>query len=461
MVKLEKNIAKNIAWLQTMKQKNGYAGPVIHYWKDCLNYIGPGMDWRYEGLIQGYLELFKKTEEKEFLMLAIECGEFLVKSQCRNGVFFNSGFESNPTFNRGSTPHDSAACIGLLELAQELKKLSLDWQKYFNSAKKNLELFHLRELYIEQKGLFAQYRKQDALRVPNAFVPNKIATIIELLLKMHNFTNKKFYLRLAIKNADFITKMQDCEFDGGIYQSNDKNKIITIYNARCIVPLLMLYEITSSEKYLSCALDAIKFIKKMENKEGGFYFGYIKQDDNWKKIYYPIFIAGGAEVLRAITYAKHFDSSLKIKRKNINFILSNILESGGFKTSIGMNLKNTAKKRFKKEGWRDIVPVVGWNDKMFRFMAMMLKEGCVIENVDIGTTHIYCEEGEYYEDKEKIIILPTNSGQNQKIIFKKKAMFREPETFFKKAVYSISKIFHQAGIRNRWGARILKIAGVK
>ena len=115
-------ISKNISWLQTMKQPSGYSGPVPHYWEDCFNYIGPGRDWRYEGIIISYLELYEKTKDNKFLRLAKEAGNHLVNNQLKIGCFNNSGFDGNPSIIKGSMPHDTAASIGLMKLALKFQE---------------------------------------------------------------------------------------------------------------------------------------------------------------------------------------------------------------------------------------------------------------------------------------------------------------------------------------------------
>ena len=57
---LSARVARIDAWLETMRGSAskgcaaGYGGPVVHWWRQCLLYTGPGLDWRYEGIIAGY-----------------------------------------------------------------------------------------------------------------------------------------------------------------------------------------------------------------------------------------------------------------------------------------------------------------------------------------------------------------------------------------------------------------------
>ena len=69
------------SWLDKMRQPGGYGGPVVHWWRDCLEYTGPGLDWRYEGIIIGYLNLWAATGKPAWLEKARQAGDDLVAGQ--------------------------------------------------------------------------------------------------------------------------------------------------------------------------------------------------------------------------------------------------------------------------------------------------------------------------------------------------------------------------------------------
>ena len=84
------------AWLDTMRCERGYSGPVTHRWRDCLIYTGVGFDWRYEGIISGYIRLHQVTGESRWLAKARRAGEDLISAQLPDGCFPASSFETNP-----------------------------------------------------------------------------------------------------------------------------------------------------------------------------------------------------------------------------------------------------------------------------------------------------------------------------------------------------------------------------
>ncbi|MEW6295730.1 MAG: hypothetical protein AB1467_05585 [Candidatus Diapherotrites archaeon] len=450
---MEEEIGKIIFWLNTMEQKKGYGGPVVHYWQDSLNYIGPGIDWRYEGLINSYITLLKKTGDQQFFKLAIRGGNHIISSQLDNGNFLNSGFEANPVLGGGAIPHETAVCLALVDLIKLLKENKFNWDKYFEVLTKNIELYHFNQLFDKKTGLFFQYKKKYALKNKGVFVPNKIATIIELLLEMHELTKNKLYLKLAIKNGNFIISQQnEEEFAGGIYQTELKEKIITYYTARCIPALLKLFDKTKDQKYVDSAINAIKFIKKMENEDGGFCFGYQKKDDEFKLYKYPIFVAGAGDILRSIKLTEKYEK-YNIK-KHINWLMKNIDLNGGIRTSIGMNLKNKKTNKQTKLSWKDVIHVVGWNDKSLRFFSELIEKDTEINIGAESEVEINCLDGIFYENEKFIQI----SGNR---VFDKKRYFSSGNETLKRFVMNISLLCPDTFTLRQFGSSILHSMGVK
>src|SRR5215212_2608946 len=115
----------------------GYGGPVVHWWNHCLAYRGAGLDWRYEGIVDGYLTLWRRTGDRRWLVKAMRAGDDLVEGQLANGCFRNSMFELNP--GDGGTPHEAAADIGLLLLARALREIGDPCaDRYQTAAERNI-----------------------------------------------------------------------------------------------------------------------------------------------------------------------------------------------------------------------------------------------------------------------------------------------------------------------------------
>ena len=164
------------AWLESMRGPDGYGGPVAHWWQNCLLFTGAGLDWRYEGIIEGYLALHQKTGEARWLDKARRAGDDLVRGQLPDGRFRNSSFELNPY--AGGTPHEAANDGALMELAEVLRdRGEAGWAAYLDAAERNLRGFVLGVLWDGERRWFRN-TSGDA-----TFVPNKAATIVEALLR--------------------------------------------------------------------------------------------------------------------------------------------------------------------------------------------------------------------------------------------------------------------------------------
>ena len=360
----------NLAWIETMYQKGGYGGPVVHYWRDCLDYIGPGIDWRYEGLLTGLITLFKKSGNAIWIRKAETIAQDIITSQLKNSSFRNSKFEANP--GCGGTPHEAAVDIGLLELAKILKNEKKRWKKYFFVADRNLKIFHLNRLFDKKLRTFKNSPKTDF------FVTNKIATTIEALIKHYELSsNENLISRFIIPAGNFILNQQILDENepifGGLYQSAPSITpyVMSFYNARCIRTLLLLSRLTSDERYLDAALLVGKFLEKMALQEGGFHHDYSYMRNKWIKSKYPVWIAGAAEVIRALLLLNEFGGKFNIS-KHIEFIKRGMDYNGGFRTSLGINMKNKKKSADEnKTNWKDSLHVVGWNTMAFRLFSIL------------------------------------------------------------------------------------------
>ncbi|MCK4726548.1 MAG: hypothetical protein KAT29_12125, partial [Anaerolineales bacterium] len=165
------------SWFDSMRLPGGYGGPVAHWWDDCLTYQGPGLDWRYEGIIIGYLNLWESTGNMCWLSKARRAGDDLLSGQLPSGNFRNSKFELNP--GTGGTPHEAACDLSLVRLADALRKNGdEEWESYSHAARRNLHDYFIARLWSEEEQTFF-----DSIDL-HCFVPNKAATLVEALFAM-------------------------------------------------------------------------------------------------------------------------------------------------------------------------------------------------------------------------------------------------------------------------------------
>lgn len=392
-------LVRGLTWLETMRQDDGYGGPVVHYWNDSLHYIGPRRDWRIEGLLATFVGLHHKTNSQAWLEHAEWLGNTVIQNQLPNGRYFASDFEEIPSFFHSAQPHEAAVNNGLLILAEALEKENKNAQPFLSAAERNISNVLLRIFWNEREQTFQQYQRGQYDDAPNLFVPNKIATAVESLIRLHQLTGKKTYLEHAQKAAEKILQYQTEEkkMSGGIYQSNAQDKLITLYTARCVRPLQMLAKATKNARYSAAARKAIQFITKMQLPSGAFEFGFDAQQN---KLRYPFFAAGSAEMLSAI----YSNENNKAFTRGMKWLLEKQHPNGGFDSFEGISEKNNPLAKIARPSWKDHLPVVGWNDKVLRLLVEMPWKQLPSEDIQ-ESYRVLCQDGELIENGEFIQVV--------------------------------------------------------
>lgn len=374
-------IARFDAWLETMRvvpapsvvpagaadSYGGYGGPVVHWWRDSLRYCGPGFDWRYEGVILGYLTLYRRTGRQRWLEKARRAGDDLLAAQSATGHFAHSGFELNPT--TAGTPHEAAADIGLLALAAELKRRDDPaWTGYLEAARLNL-----RRCYVERLWDNAARRFCDD-EAHTSFVPNKAATTVEALFDLVDLTgNDELVERYARPTLDAVLRYQvrrpGDALDGGIAQNSLGRAVVETYFpyyvARCIPALVRAHTWYGDARYLDGAFAAGAFVLRWRDPDGAFpQVVYPKGRVNR----FPRWVGGLGDILRALELLRPhgltFDATL-----SRCWLLDRQLANGSLRPAEGFAGQVSQRPPAGPPDARDLFPVVGWADKAFRYLA--------------------------------------------------------------------------------------------
>jgi hypothetical protein len=357
------------AWFDTMRGDDGYGGPVAHWWQQSLLYTGPGLDWRYEGIIAGYLTLWERTANAEWLAKACRSGEDLVHGQTADGHFRASAFEINPA--TAGTPHEAACDAGLLLLARALRAAGDDgWHRYAATAQRNLESFYIGQLWDPDQSMI-----RDSISEPS-FVPNKAATACEALFLLTELTaDERWVERYVLPTLHHILVHQlrdGGRLDGAIAQNSfgarKVEKYFPIYIARCIPALMEGYHWTSDEKYLDAALRAMAFLYRWIDGDGALPTVVYA---NSRVNRYPSWIAPLGDVLRAGAVLRDhgIDADLSAVTERL---LDGRDESGGIRTAFGF-MAQTGGSPTGVPDLRDALHVVGWCDKAFRSLTMLVE----------------------------------------------------------------------------------------
>ncbi len=405
MTNLNIKINSLLSWFDSMHLNGAYYGPVVHFWQSSFPYCGYGVDWRYEGLIKSFIRLHKLSKNKYFLLRLKQMGDFILSKQKKDFGFINNAFEGNPAFESGCLPHEPSVALSLLFLAEYFKSIKKPWFDYYHASLDFAEKYLIPNFWNAEKECFQQYsfsRNQSS----NLWVPNKIATTSEFLFHLSRFSGKPFFKKYGLKAMQTAVSLIDKD-TGGSFQSETNSLQITYYNSREI-PALLLYG------YKKEAKEKAYFIKKMWNGE---FFDFALKEG--RKIKTPVFIAGAGDILSSLSlfysvkkYAKSF-----FKHQH---------SSGGFKSFFG--LKN--KKSFSFE---DVLPVVGWNDKMLSFLTNNIEEFS-LNLPDFQNTVL--KKPFYFETKDKI------QGEKHLIIKRKSNLpsffefLSETPSFLARCLYS-------------------------
>lgn len=367
------------AWLDGMRQPGGYGGPVVHWWRDCLDFAGPGLDWRYEGIIIGYLNLWSATEDGRWLAKARRAGDDLVAGQLPSANYRNSQFEINPA--TAGTPHEAACSLALLRLAECLRRLGLpDWESYYRTAERNLQAFWIGRLWDPQ----ARALRDDPCVA--SFVPNKAATAAEALFALARLTGRDEYAdRYALPTLDAILRhqVQDGALDGAIHQNSfgprKVFKFFPFYIARCIPGLVEGYRWSGDERLADSARRAAAFVARTRYDDGSFPQVIYPQGHVNR---YPQWAAATGDILRALDVARsigfEFDPG-----PTRTWLLAGRLPAGDIRTAHGFGSQISQRDPGPLPEFRDLLPVCGWVDKAFRYLAGRVEgEGYRVESAE-------------------------------------------------------------------------------
>jgi hypothetical protein len=350
-------------WFDSMRQPGGYGGPVAHWWESSLLYCGPMIDWRYEGLICGYLALYRNSQQPHWLHKAVQAADDVVAAQTPEGHFRNSSFQRGPL--EGGTPHEAAVAVGLLELASTLRQENdVRWQTYAAVAERNLQHYQIGKLW---NG--TAFRDEAG---SSTTVANKNATTLEALLLYRALggTNVARYIHGATERILSAIEHSAGPRQGAtVHLGTGKHRLaIGIYTARCAAALVRLYREEPQPRYLLAMQGMAAFLERSLVKNGS-RFGYYADG---RPINCPIWLSPSGDLLRALVLLQPF---VAVQPSSIEMLVQALLRaqlpSGGMITAQGLGQRGQLKPHHGAADLRDLLPVVGWCDKAFHGLALL------------------------------------------------------------------------------------------
>jgi hypothetical protein len=382
-------VANLAAWFETMRGPDGYGGPVVHWWQNCLSFTGAGLDWRYEGLISGYLTLHERTGEPCWLARARRAGDDLRRGQLPSGHFRHSSFEQNPY--SGGTPHEAAVDLGMLRLAAALRDRGEDGECYAAAAEASLRGYFLGRLWDEAAHSF-----RDSPDIPS-LVPNKACTLAEALFALADWRGATEPIeRYALPTLAVVVALQvksPGRLAGAIPQNTIRNAVVEAYFpyyiARCVPALLLAHAHTGDERWAAAALDAGQFIMRHVDADGRLPQVLYRRGAN----HFPQWIAPLGDVLRALDRLRPLgfdgDSSALASALRADCLPSGgVATARGFAAQIGQRFDPAAPPDF-----RDNLPVAGWADKAFAWLAGQIPVGQPLPPPRTGEVALDCAVG--------------------------------------------------------------------
>jgi hypothetical protein len=363
-------VANLDSWLETMRSPSGYGGPISHWWESNFLYTAPLYDWRYEGIIDGYRELYLRTGQEVHLGRALQAADDLLPHLLHDGRFRNSSFQFGPV--RGGTPHEAAIDAALLKLVRTLRDHKLGThklgtgEKYLELAHNNLESYWFGTLWNGQGFHDQPYN--------TALVANKHGTLLEALLDYEILTGVdcSLYIQACVEVVSSAQVKEGAQKGGTVHRGIGPSKLaIPIYTARAMNGLLSYYLVKGDERVRETIELAVPFMERLLTDKGIAWGIYA----SGQVCLNPQMIAGAGDVLRFF-YRLHehglVDTSESMKRLT-HLLLAQQQPGGGLPTAWGFSHKGLGGEATGLE-LRDVLPVVGWVDKTFRAFCLLLPE---------------------------------------------------------------------------------------
>lgn len=392
-------------WLQTwLDEKGGVHGYVVHHHRDNLNVLSPDT-WTQSACILGLINLYQKTEQREWLEKASKLCDYLAESYIwRLHTYRNSNHEHKP-LGRPELIGNVIASYALLRFAKEIRDESEDWRKHYLIARDNI--MHLLSNYWDGSV--------GAMLDPGHDIPQHIhnmnSVTIMSLVSLAEMEDNESYVNYAEKISKYILA---CQIRGsklkGAYPYRDNvSNYITLYSLITCLGLLALYKRTKNSKLILSIEEAFVHLTSFFDERNGLMCHYHRRG-------YPQWIPD--TLLLAIISKCLSDEGVKVKFDTDEIlagVLPNQYASGAFPLSIGFEDLWYSKGLPSRPGikrWRDVLPTPNWNSWNFWALSEILPENAQVEEPNIRLpfvieTDAEEEEGPYQiiEDEHEVVFM--------------------------------------------------------
>lgn len=353
-------LGRLIAWFDTMRTGAGHGGPVVGLRGVSMACCMAGFDWRWEGLLDGWIELHRRTGEPVWLDRMDEALRAIASAGLANGAFRNSSFEFNPF--EGGMPHEPAMIAAALRARARLVSEGRTPPPEFDEAAARFVAERLvRELWSKLLRTFKNWMQSDFERC----TPSAVAAAVEVLDAWTAISGDAQTHDAHLEGAGaslLAAQIRNGPAAGGFPSTHPGPASANPYLSARILPALeRLFARTNDVRYSECALRLIDFLRRHARRSGGFPL-LVHTDRPVTSA--PLFVGATAGVLVALRRAGQ--AGAVAEEPHVRFVLAHQSAAGGFDTAEGFDAHRGA-----APDWRDVVPVCGWADKIHHLLAML------------------------------------------------------------------------------------------
>jgi len=404
------------AWFETMRGDGGYYGPVVGLRGVSMTWCGPGHDWRWAGMLDGWIALHRRTGNPLYLKRIEQALHDLQQVQLSNGTFRNSYFENNPF--EGGMPYEPATIAAVLRAGRYLRDQGCRWP---DGTAAMLERFVeqrlIRELWNKVLRTFNNWLQSDF----EFYSPPAVASIVEVLCDYGELTGTTDRLTPYISGAgESLLKSQinAGPMTGAMPVSNREGASASPYLAARCLPALACLRQRSGDSRFAAAGDALAgFVLRSMLPDGGIPFMVFA---NRPACVAPVFVGATAGALVELDRAQRLDAD--VAHAQLQWLLERQTASGAFDTAVGLG---SGALHARRPDWRDVLPVCGWADKVYALLA-----GLATGVVPAGTSGSVCRavtvRGRAAEFTEDADTLSLKNGKDVWYVWRKRTVW--PET---------------------------------
>jgi hypothetical protein len=354
-----------------MAGDGGINGPVVHR-GDLKRMIAiHDTPWTQEAVIQGLLELYRRSGNDYWLTHALRLADAQCARQRSNGAYRWAGHEDD---RYSSLVHNALADCALLDLADLLRDGddSHRRNRYISAAQMNLEAYVIGTLYRPALQGFA-VDVVDHYAGRDRFVVNMNSIAVEALIKLDRQRGTDRHHALVLRIGERIRSLQSSDGPGagGLpYSDLEPETHLPLYSGLSLRGLFALFELTRDAQWSQLARDVAGFLRRFQDPDTGLWYHKLEGS---RLDRFPLFVAGsgmiGNGLLDASRFAGvEFDSDSLVKR-----ILRFQYPHGPIRNFIGYDHRDNGRPRGKgHECWEDVYPTPNWNAQAFRFLCRVL-----------------------------------------------------------------------------------------